>query len=284
MVTHKIIWRVAGALLLLAIIVGGVRRMSGSVTGSSNARETPSPAYVDRTLDELLERLERDHRARIEETRVLVERVAGWVEAGLVDSAEAHYAQGVLRFYGEGDAPAAAGAFRKAAEQAPDWAWAHNGLGIALFNLNRREEALDSFHRAMELKPGWPRPDIDLTILYRKAGEFAKAEEHALRALEKNPESAAAHNNYGVLLDTRGLHDRARDYYLRALELNPTLPAALYNMGCHYARQGEVEPAVDYLAKAIARDDIFREGAMEDPDFDPIREAPAFKRLVGAEE
>ena len=62
---------------------------------------------------------------------------------------------------------------------------------------------------------------------------------------------------------------------------HPEYPVVLYNVACCESLAGQPGEAIEHLRLAIARSDRFRSLAAEDSDFDPIRDDPAFKELVG---
>jgi tetratricopeptide (TPR) repeat protein len=55
----------------------------------------------------------------------------------------------------------------------------------------------------------------------------------------------------------------------------------LYNLACCESLAGRPQDAVEHLRAAIERSPRFRELARGDSDFDPIREEPSFRALVG---
>lgn len=286
---HRTVWVVTGLAVVVAALVAAYRWREGQDrAGPERAPRHDSTTMGpindgterEETVARLFDLLEADPRARLRTTKSLVEQVSRWTETGLFDEARGHYALGLLRYYGQGDPTPATEAFEKALALDPKWSWPHNALGIVLFDVGRRDEALDAFGRAMALDPQWSRPYVDLTILYRRAGDIETAKRYGLTALERDPDNAATHNNYGVLLDTIGRHEEARPYYLHALELDADLPAAHYNLACSYGRNGDAEKAAEILAKAIALDEVFREGAKHDPDFEPVWEVPLFHQLL----
>jgi tetratricopeptide (TPR) repeat protein len=65
------------------------------------------------------------------------------------------------------------------------------------------------------------------------------------------------------------------------IKANPEYAGAAYNVACTESLAGEKEAAIEHLRLAIDRWDQFRKLASEDSDFDPIREEPAFRELVG---
>jgi tetratricopeptide (TPR) repeat protein len=62
---------------------------------------------------------------------------------------------------------------------------------------------------------------------------------------------------------------------------NPEYPGLLYNVACCESLAGRSDDAVEHLRLAIEHSDRFRSLAAGDSDFDPIRDDPAFKELVG---
>jgi tetratricopeptide (TPR) repeat protein len=65
------------------------------------------------------------------------------------------------------------------------------------------------------------------------------------------------------------------------IEAYPEYPMLLYNVACCESLAGREADAIEHLRQAIEKADRTRDYAREDPDFDPIREAPAFKALLG---
>jgi tetratricopeptide (TPR) repeat protein len=71
--------------------------------------------------------------------------------------------------------------------------------------------------------------------------------------------------------------DRGR----KLAEAHPEYPGLLYNLACCESLAGRTADAIEHLRRAIGRSERFRSFAAGDSDFDPIREEPAFKELVG---
>jgi mannose-6-phosphate isomerase-like protein (cupin superfamily) len=71
--------------------------------------------------------------------------------------------------------------------------------------------------------------------------------------------------------------DRSRD----AIEAEPRYALPLYNLACCESLAGRPADAIEHLRRSIELSERFREHAKGDPDFDAIREEPAFKELVG---
>jgi len=73
--------------------------------------------------------------------------------------------------------------------------------------------------------------------------------------------------------------DRGREL----IEANPQYAVPLYNLACCESLAGHTADALDHLRRAIELSEQFRVYARDDSDFDPIREEPGFRELVGAE-
>ena len=71
--------------------------------------------------------------------------------------------------------------------------------------------------------------------------------------------------------------DRAR----ALVEAHPQYPGLFYNLACCESMAGRTTDALDHLRHAIDMSDQFRAYAKGDSDFDPIRDEPAFKELIG---
>ena len=85
----------------------------------------------------------------------------------------------------------------------PDFAEAHDNLGVFLLSQNRVAEALVHLRRAVELAPGLPDPHNDLGAALAQAGKLDEAIAHVRRALEISPDHAPARQNLEILLKRR---------------------------------------------------------------------------------
>jgi hypothetical protein len=74
------------------------------------------------------------------------------------------------------------------------------------------------------------------------------------------------------------LVDQARE----AVEAHPEYAEPMYNLACCESLAGRPDDAIGHLRQAVEKSDRLREYAKGDSDFDPIREEPAFKQVIGA--
>lgn len=70
--------------------------------------------------------------------------------------------------------------------------------------------------------------------------------------------------------------DRGREL----IEAHPQYALLFYNVACCESLSGSTPDALEHLRQAIELSEQLRDYAKEDSDFDPIRDEPAFKKLV----
>ena len=78
-----------------------------------------------------------------------------------------------------------------------------------------------------------------------------------------------------------GQYAEAADRGREVIEAHPEYAEPLYNLACCESLAGRTTDAVEHLRRAIELSERLRSYAKEDSDFDPIRDEPAFKELVG---
>jgi hypothetical protein len=78
-----------------------------------------------------------------------------------------------------------------------------------------------------------------------------------------------------------GDYAEAADRGRALIEAYPQYAGPLYNLACCESLAGRKADAIEHLRLAIGRSEQFRSFAAGDSDFDPIREEPGFKELVG---
>ena len=76
-------------------------------------------------------------------------------------------------------------------------------------------------------------------------------------------------------------YDKAYELLSEAHREFPEDAAVLFNLACSESLLGRTHDAIEHLELAVASDDGFRELADKDADFDPIRDDPRFRALVG---
>jgi len=156
------------------------------------------------------------------------------------------------------------------------------GLGYALIDQGRHEEALNACSKAAGLSPGYARA-LDCVGEANYAMERFKEAIHAYDAvLLIDPRDLQARMNRG--LSYMGLGDlaSAEKDLLGVLGLDPSFALGHYNMACLRARQGDSEEACRWLRSAFENGFSDRDRARDDPDLSLISGEECFRLLVGA--
>jgi tetratricopeptide (TPR) repeat protein len=78
-----------------------------------------------------------------------------------------------------------------------------------------------------------------------------------------------------------GEYAEAADRGRELAEAHPEYPMLLYNVACCESLAGRTTDAIEHLRLAIEGSERGRSLAARDSDFDPIRDEPAFRELVG---
>ena len=105
-----------------------------------------------------------------------------------------------------GSGRAAAGSTRpspsieKALEIKPDYAEAHNNLGLALAEGGRTDEAITHYRKAMEIKPGYAQAHHNLGVALAGRGQTEEAIAQYRQALAIQPDYADAYSDLGLAL------------------------------------------------------------------------------------
>ena len=119
-----------------------------------------------------------------------------------------------------------------------------------------------------------------------KRTAFAEEPGTTLVAIGGTPGQAYEPHGYEVWAPLRpfyeaGEYAEVADRGRQVIEEHPEYPFVIYNVACCESLAGRTEDAIVHLRLAIDGSEQFRSYARGDTDFDPIREEPAFKELVG---
>ena len=134
----------------------------------------------------------------------------------------------------------------------PDYAEAHNNLGITLRMQGRLEESKTIGERAIKLKPGLVEAHNNLGITFQELGKLQEAEVTFNQAIMLNPDYAETHNNLGNLLQELKRFDEAVASYNQAISLKPNYAEAHSNLGVALQELGRFDESVSSYKKAIA--------------------------------
>ncbi len=137
----------------------------------------------------------------------------------------------------------------------PDWAPAHNTLGMALSRFGQIALARAAFEEAVRLDPGLAQSQVNLALILAQNGELDEALAHLARAVESLGDQPAA--AYPRLLRARiwtqqGQLDNAEAELGKAVSLRPDYADAWAQLGQVRRSLLKNAGAIEALKKAVA--------------------------------
>jgi len=167
------------------------------------------------------------------------------------DFAEAHNLLGVAlaeRFRYE----EARRVFTSAIERNPRFSEAYNNMGNALIKLERVEDAIPYFTKAIELQSQFAPAHNNLGIAYRRVKRLDEAIACHQRAIALAPDYAEAYTNLGLDYQEADRIQEAIDSYRRAIDIKPDDAEAHASSGTAYQEVGKSEEAIACYERALA--------------------------------
>ena len=116
--------------------------------------------------------------------------------------------------------------------------------------------------------------------LIQRSRSFATVCDRRLAPPAPDPVTIDEMYERGVFLSNAGNWDDALRLLDMGLVQDPTSVRFLYARACAWALKGSTERAVNDLRQAIAADPKIRFQAVNDPDFEKVREEPAFIDII----
>lgn len=128
----------------------------------------------------------------------------------------------------------------------------HHNLGRAYFHRGQVDEAIREGEVALRLSAHLDRKENVKFVLNLLGGAYL----------------------------VKGDNQKALSMFQQAIEVDPNFATSYYNVSCIYAIQHEKEKAIEHLKKGIALDQIYKEKARKDKDFDFLRGGKEFEELL----
>lgn len=165
-----------------------------------------------------------------------------------------------------GDGKKAIEHLRAALSIHPDFALAHNSLGVEYLKAGAVDKALEALREAVRLSPEAFVPRLNYGIAYLEKKQFTEAESHLRLALQKNDNSPSAHMYLGITLISLRRYDEAVTELERAINLKggEALAQAHKLLGGLYWKKGQLIKAADQL-------EVYLKLSPKAPDAEKIR-------------
>lgn len=125
------------------------------------------------------------------------------------------------------------------------------GLGHALRQQGKQEEALNHFAAALRIKPDFFDALMGMGMLLSERGRAGDAVPFFDRALRVEPKSGKAHMELGLALVRQDRKDSALQEFRTAVRLAPQDADVRTNLGLMLARKGEMSEAMEQLNEAV---------------------------------
>ena len=153
-----------------------------------------------------------------------------------------------------GDATGALESLQEAIRLAPQYAEAHNLMGILFASIGEFDRAGGSFQQALMAKPEYARAWNNLGNALKSAGRLPEAEQAMMEAVRHQPDYQLAHHNLGVVRYGLGKSEDAVNALAESLKLNMGFRPS-WVMGAAAERQrGRLDEAVAALRQAVSLD------------------------------
>ena len=176
-------------------------------------------------------------------------------------------------------------------------AWTAHDVGNRIINEHdESEDSSEELYLVMEGRAVFEldgeRRDAPVgTLVFVRPGvkrtAFAEEDATTIIAVGGVPGKAYEPTGWELFAPLRPLYDAgeyadAADRGGELIEAHPQYSGLWYNLACCESLAGRKADAVQHLRHAIDLSEKFRSYATRDSDFDPIRDEPAFKELIGA--
>lgn len=191
---------------------------------------------------------------------------------------------------------------------------AYNSRGVIKRTIGDLNGAIEDYNRAIDLNPEYERAYSNRAIAYRNKGDFNRALSDFTKAIKLEPNNIVGHYyNRGVTFALMGDNQNALIDLTLASDKNPkdvsirvsllrvlksmgkqgkvdnelrSIESSIeteneYNRACFESILGNKEKAIEFLRLALDKNQVTKEWARQDPDFENIRDDPKFKELVG---
>jgi protein O-GlcNAc transferase len=154
----------------------------------------------------------------------------------------------------------------------PDFADAHNTLGVALVNQGRQEQALAAFLAALRIDQRHAEANNNAANALCELSRSEEAIPYLRRAVEAKPGLADAHHNLGLAMQSLQRHEEAIASFARAVAIAPQMPYALGSLvrsEIAICRWQDAEPHIAALRAQL------REGAVPAVPFTVLAVSPS---------
>ncbi len=129
----------------------------------------------------------------------------------------------------------------------------HSGLGNALVDAGRLDDAATSYQRALKISPFLARANLVVGINFLRLGQLNEAQSCLRRVLAVEPQTAQAHSSLAYIHLCKGELEQAVSSYQTAVSIAPD--ASNYSgLGNALLQSGDLPKAIESYQQAVAKD------------------------------
>jgi tetratricopeptide (TPR) repeat protein len=178
------------------------------------------------------------------------------------NDARAHYLRALLRIEVNRDVPGAIQSFTRSVELDPQYAEAHNNLGVYLLQAGNAPQAVEHLRAATALAPSWAKAHLNLGDALRAMHQYDEATTSLQRAQTLDPSMVEVHYNFGRLhgeqareIPSQGIDNLNRKIALlqQSQQAFDRFRNALGPQFTNHPRAADVTAQVERLTALIAR-------------------------------
>jgi tetratricopeptide (TPR) repeat protein len=129
---------------------------------------------------------------------------------------------------------------------------AYNNLGYDLSKRGEMDKAIAAYRRSLEINSNYDVTHYNLGFALATLGRFQDATNEYIKALNLNSNMAEAHNGLAIALGSLGLADAGLHEFQLALQEIPNDAGFHDNYGVALARKGRLEEALGQFRRAVA--------------------------------
>jgi tetratricopeptide (TPR) repeat protein len=151
------------------------------------------------------------------------------------------------------------GLFRNAIREDPDFWEASYNLGIAYFNDQNYDQALEQFDRIIAALPDFEKPYYGRALILYRRNDYAKAKSDFQKVIQYNPNDYKPYFYLGKISINMDQFVDAQKYLLKAAEINPDYSKIYLELGNIYFTQHKYRGGIPHFKKAVELDPLDKE-------------------------
>jgi tetratricopeptide (TPR) repeat protein len=152
------------------------------------------------------------------------------------------------------------GLFRNAIREDPNFWEASYNLGIAYFNDQDYNKALEQFDRIITALPAFEKPYYGRALILYRRKDYAKAKSDFQKVIKYNPNDYKPYFYLGKISNNLKQYKDANKYLQKAAEINPDYSKIFLEMGNIYFVQQKYRGGIPHYKKAVELDPTDKEG------------------------